>query len=66
MTSIDEAEWIFRCLNTENQAVLLGHFKTALRAENSVKKSLGLVPRPDYGREDAERGYDDGESAGAP
>jgi hypothetical protein len=49
MTSMGEAEQIFRRLNVENRVVLLGYFKAALTAENSVKKSLGLAPQPDYG-----------------
>jgi hypothetical protein len=64
MTRIDEAKRIFQHLNVKNRAVLLGYFKTALKAENSVKKSLGLVPKPGYGLEDAEKGTDWQEPSG--
>jgi hypothetical protein len=64
MTRIDEAEQIFRRLNVKNRAALLGRFKAALKAENSIKKSLDLAPRPNRDRKNAAKGRDGQEAPG--
>ncbi|MDR2619291.1 MAG: hypothetical protein LBC62_10515 [Treponema sp.] len=45
MTRLEKAEQLFRRLDAENLGLLLAHSRTALAAENSVKRALGLTGR---------------------
>jgi hypothetical protein len=61
---MDEAEQIFRRLTVKNRAALLGYFKTALEAENSVRKPPDSVPSLEYGMENTEKKADRREASG--
>jgi hypothetical protein len=42
MARRERAEGVFRRLSVENRGLLLTYFETALEAENSVKRALGI------------------------
>jgi hypothetical protein len=64
MTRREKAEQVFRRLNVENRSLLLTYFETALEAEHSVKRSLGLTPGTGQDQAGGEQGQRCGKSAG--
>jgi hypothetical protein len=57
MAKKEEAERIFGQLTAKNQARLLGYFRVALAAENSVKKALNSsVPQVEGSAPDSWKG----------
>jgi hypothetical protein len=52
MTKKEKAEQVFRRLSLENRCLLLRYFETALKAEDSVKKDLGIAGQAGQGRAD--------------